>query len=100
MAKKVTITYTRQDLNTPWFWQALSESRSTADIDFLTENSDKIQQVGSIEGQGLKNVIAIAFSDDEIYQEWATVVQTNVASAATQYCEDNNITIDVVTEEI
>ena len=100
MSKRVTITYTRQDLDTPWFWQALSESRSTADRDFLSQNSNKIQQYGSIEGQGLKNIITITFSDDEIYQEWTTVVQTDVASAASQYCEENNITIDVVTEDI
>lgn len=100
MSKRVTITYTRQDLDTLWFWQALSESRSTEERDLITENSDRIQRDATITGQGLKNIITFTFSDDEIYQEWATMVQTNVASTATQYCDDNNITIDVVTEDI
>jgi hypothetical protein len=100
MSKKVTITYTRENLNTPWFWQALSESRSTADRDFIVEHSDRIQQAAHVAGQGLKNIITFTFSDDEIHQEWVTMVQSNVSSTVTEYCESNNITIDVVTEDI
>jgi hypothetical protein len=100
MAKRVTITYTRQDLDTPWVWQTPSRLVENTMDQYILDNQDKIQQFGSIEGQGLKNIITVTFTDDEIYQEWAAAVQTNVASATTQYCEENNITIDVVTEDI
>jgi hypothetical protein len=101
MAKKVTITYTREDLDTPWFWQVLSESGSSSgDKNFITENSDKIEQNGYFAAQGYKNIVTLTFADDQIYDEWAALVQTNVAPGYTQYCNENNITIEHVIEDI
>lgn len=101
MAKKVTITYTREDLDTPWFWQVLTETGSSStDKNFITENSDKIEQNGYFAAQGYKNIVTLTFTDQQIYEEWAALVQTNVAPGYNQYCENNNITIEFVTEDI
>lgn len=101
MAKKVTITYTRQDLDTPWFWQVLTESGSSSeDKSFIVQNSDTIQQVGSFAEQGYKNIVTLTFTDEQIYEEWTSLVQTNVVPGYVQYCEDNNITIEHLIEDI
>lgn len=101
MAKKVTFTYTREDLDTPWFWQVLTEAgSSSADKNFITENSDKIEQNGYFAAQGYKNIVTFTFTDQQIYEEWAALVQANVAPGYTEYCENNNITIEFVTEDI
>jgi hypothetical protein len=101
MAKKVTITYTREDLDTPWFWQVLNNSGSpSTDRNFITENSDKIEQNGYFAAQGYKNIITFTFTDQQIYEEWAALVQANVAPGYIEYCENNNITIEFVTEDI
>ena len=101
MAKKVTITYTREDLDTPWFWQVLNESGlPSPHTNFITENSDKITQNGIVAAQGYKNIIVLTFTDQQIHDEWAALVQTNVASEYTQYCENNNITIEIASEDI
>ena len=101
MAKKVTITYTREDLDTPWFWQVLSASgTSSGDNNFIAQNSDTITQNGIVAAQGYKNIIVLTFTDDQIYDEWKALVQTNVAPGYVQYCENNNITIEFVTEDI
>ena len=42
----------------------------------------------------------VTFADDQIYDEWAALVQTNVAPGYTQYCNENNITIEHVIEDI
>jgi hypothetical protein len=101
MAKKVTITYTREDLDTPWYWQVLTEAGSSSpDKNFITENSDKIEQNGYFAAQGYKNIVIFTFTDQQIYEEWAALVHANVASGYTEYCENNNITIEHVVEDI
>ena len=101
MVKKVTITYTREDLDTPWFWQVLNESGSSStDKNFITENSDKIEQNGYFAAQGYKNIVTLTFADDQIYDEWTALVQANVAPGYVQYCENNNITIEIASEDI
>jgi hypothetical protein len=100
MAKKVTITYTREDLDTPWYWQVLNESGSSAHTNFITENSDKIEQNAYVAAQGYKNIVTLTFTDQQIHDEWAADVKTNLAPEYTQYCENNNITTEIVTEDI
>lgn len=101
MAKKVTITYTREDLDTPWYWQVLTEAGSpSTDKNFITENSDKIEQNGYFAAQGYKNIVVTTFSDDQTYQEFAAIVGSDVAPGYKEYCENNNITIEHVVEDI
>ena len=101
MAKKVTITYTREDLDTPWFWQVLSESGSSSgDKNFITENSDKIEQNGYFAAQGYKNIVTLTFADDQSYDDCKAMIATDIAPEYLEYCENNNITIENVTEDI
>jgi len=101
MAKKVTITYTREDLDTPWYWQVLSASgTSSADNNFIAQNSDKIKQNAIVAAQGYKNIVTLTFTDQQIHDEWTALVQANVAPGYVQYCENNNITIEIASEDI
>jgi len=50
--KRVTLTYTRQDLSTPWYWQIPSGLSMTTYEDYLTQNRDKIEQFGYPAEQG------------------------------------------------
>ena len=98
--KKVTFTYTRENLNTPWYWQVPAGLGSTAFKDYLTQNSDKIQQFGSIEEDGFKNIVNLTFSDDQSYQDFAAMINSDITPGYAEYCESNNITVEVVTEDI
>jgi hypothetical protein len=101
MTKKVTFTYTREDLDTPWYWQVLSASgTSSADNNFIVQNSDKINQNAIVAAQGYKNIVTLTFADDQIHDEWRALVQTNVASGYIEYCNENNITIEHAIEDI
>jgi hypothetical protein len=101
MAKKVTITYTREDLDTPWYWQVLSASGTpSADNNFIAQNSDTINQNAIIAAQGYKNIVVLTFTDDQIYDEWTALIQTNVVPGYTQYCNENNITFEHAIEDI
>lgn len=98
--KRVTITYTRQDLSTPWYWQIPSGLSDTSYQSYLTQNRDKIEQFGYPAAQGYKNIVVLTFADDEILEEFRTMMSSNIAPGYTQYCEDNNITIESVEEDI
>jgi hypothetical protein len=98
--KKVTFTYTRENLETPWYWQTPAGQQASGMSQFMQENQDKIQQVGFIDGQGLKNIIVITFSDEQIYQDFTAMIQSNVTSDYAQYCETNNITIENLVEDV
>lgn len=99
--KKATFTFTRQNLDTPWFWQVLSESGTPSEADnFITQNSDTIEQLGYITAQGYKNILTLTFTDEQIYEEWAAMVSSNVVPGYTQYCNENDITIEHVIEDI
>jgi len=100
MAKKVTITYTREDLDTPWYWQLPSGFGTPAFNDYLTQNSDKISHLGYLAAQGYKNIVVTTFSDDQTYQEFAAIVGSDIAPGYKEYCETNNITIEHVVEDI
>lgn len=95
--KRVTITYTRADSNTPWFWQVNNSTLSPM-RDFIAENLDKISQSAVISGN--ENIVVLEFSDNSIYEQFAQFIDTNIKSDYVSYCEDNNITIETVTEEI
>ena len=98
--KRVTITYTREDLDTPWYWQVPNGLGTTTYNDYLTQNSDKIEQDGYFAAQGYKNIVVLTISDDQTYQDFAAMIGSDIAPGYKEYCENNNITIESVTEDI
>ncbi|NBO70791.1 MAG: hypothetical protein EBU66_10310 [Bacteroidetes bacterium] len=98
--KKVTITFTRESLDTPWYWQVFGGTTLNPMNAYIEENSDKIETFGYDTPQGDKNIITFTFSDDQIYQDFRAMLEENVVSGYVQYCQDNNITIQTVVEDI
>jgi hypothetical protein len=100
MVKRLTITYTRDDLNTLWYWQVPSRLEENTMNQYIQENQDKIEQSGYFAAQGYKNIITLTFADEQTYQEWVARVETNVVPGYIQYCQENNITYESVLEDI
>jgi hypothetical protein len=99
--KKVTITYTRQSSDTPWFWQTTSgEALNSPVNNFIFENREQITQSAYINTPGDKNIVILNFATDEIYQQFKTFVDSETASGIVEYCQANNITIERLEEDI
>ena len=95
--KRVTITYTRPNEETPWYWQVAPTALNPMNA-FLDAN------VGQLDTYAYEyeneNIVTFTFENEQIYGEFRTLIETNVASDYLQYCQDNNITIGVVTEDV
>lgn len=98
--KKVTITYTRQNLDTPWYWQISSDSVLNPMYTFIEENHSDIETYAYVVPAGNKNIVTFTFSNEQVYQDFRTVLEGNIATGYVQYCQDNNITIETVVEDI
>jgi hypothetical protein len=96
--KRVTITYTRQSADTPWYWQIAPNSAFSSMDAFLDENATRMEESGYTIGN--QNIVVLTFNDDQCHDEFQALVDADVKSDYVQYCEDNNITIDVVTEDV
>jgi hypothetical protein len=96
--KRVTITYTRQNEETPWYWQITPNSVFSSMDAFLDENATRMEE--SAYTIGNQCIVVFTFNDEEIYQEFQTLIINDIKSDYKQYCDDNNITIDAVTEDI
>jgi|694.fasta_scaffold02208_13 hypothetical protein len=95
--KRVTITYTRPNEETPWYWQVAPTALNPMNA-FLDANVGQLDTYAyDYENQ---NIVTFTFENEQIYQEFRTLIETNVASDYLQYCQDNNITIGVVTEDV
>ena len=95
--KRVTITYTRQSLDTPWYWQVAPSVVSPID-NFILENSSRMETHAYNTGD--TNIVIYIFNDEQIEEEFRSLIINDIKSDYKQYCDDNNITIDVVTEDI
>ena len=96
--KRVTITYTRQNEETPWYWQIAPSSAFSSMDTFLNENADRMEESGHTIGN--QNVVILTFNDAQIYEEFQTLIVNDMKNDYLQYCQDNNITINVVTEDV
>ena len=45
-------------------------------------------------------IVTFIFNDEQIEEEFQTLIINDIKSDYKQYCDDNNITIDVVTEDV
>jgi hypothetical protein len=95
--KRVTITYTRQNEETPWYWQIAPEELDSTN-NFLSVNNDKVENYTIVTGN--KHIVSFNFNNQQIFDEFVTLIETDVKTGYKQYCDDNNITIDVVTEDV
>ena len=95
--KRVTITYTRQSLDTPWYWQVAPSKVSPID-NFILENNSRIETHAYNTGD--KFIVIYIFNDEQIEEEFRSLIIDDIKGGYKQYCDDNNITIDVVTDDI
>jgi len=96
--KRVTITYTRQSADTPWYWQVTSRDTLSPMHNFVDENSSRMETYAYNTGDTM--IVTFIFNDEQIEEEFQTLIINDIESDYKQYCDDNNITIDVVTEDI
>lgn len=96
--KRVTITYTRQSSDTPWYWQVTPPSVLSPIDDFIDQNSSRVETYAYVTGN--KTIVTFLFNDEQIQEEFQTLIINDIKNDYVQYCQDNNITIDVVTEDV
>lgn len=97
LMKRVTITYTKQSLDTPWYWQVASTALWPIES-FLSTNNSQLETYTKVEGN--TNIVYFTFQNEQIYEEFKAMIETNIAPDYLQYCQENNITIGVLTEDI
>lgn len=89
MAIKVTVTYTRQSVDTPWY--EFSNSFKTV-MQGLVE-SGKVSHSGSVNEDGLSFSSSLTFSDaDTLTTILNNSILQNEWAARDQYCQTNSIT--------
>ena len=65
---------------------------------FIDENSSRVETYAYDTGN--TNIVTFIFKDEQIEEEFQTLIIDGIKGDYKQYCDDNNITIDVVTEDI
>lgn len=96
--KRVTINYTRQTAETPWYWQISPPTTLNSMHSFIHNHADEIQMNAFVTGN--EHTVTFTINNEEIYTEFQALVDADLKSEYVQYCNDNNINIDVVTEDI
>ena len=95
--KRVTITYTRQTGETPWYWQVAPATLDTMDS-FLDSNGSQMETYSYVHEN--QNVVTLTFHNEQIYEQFIVMMDAEIKTDYIQYCDDNNITINVVTEDV
>jgi hypothetical protein len=96
--KKVTFTFTRQTAETPWYWQIAPSNTLSPVYDFIEANSSRMESYSYDNGN--QNITTFTFNDEQVTAEFQALIENEINTEYVQYCEDNNITIDVVAEDI
>ena len=96
--KKVTFTFTRQTAETPWYWQIAPSNTLDAVQDFVEVNNSGVETHAYV----IENdcIVTFTFNNEQLIEEFLTVIDDEIKTDYLQYCEDNNITFTVVTEDI
>jgi hypothetical protein len=95
---RLTVTYTRQTAETPWYWQVAPSSALSPVYDFVEANNSGVETDSHvIENQC---IVSFTFIDEQLIEGFQSIIESEIKSPYVQYCEDNNITIDVSVEEI
>mgnify|MGYP000872116218 CR=1 FL=1 len=80
--KRVTITYTRQSLDTPWYWQVTPPSVLSPMDEFIDENSSRMETYAYNTGDTM--IVTFIFNDEQIEE----VVQTKQTAPTKQYSKN------------
>jgi len=99
MGKKVTYTATRQDADTPWYYQTPLAANNTAwnnRLQFIIDNAD-INSSATSTDTSLTSIVT--FVNDADYDNFAILTQDTMNDVIA-YCNANGITYNVVVEDI
>jgi hypothetical protein len=66
--------------------------------DFIEANSSRMESYSYDNGN--QNITTFTFNDEQVTAEFQALIENEINTEYVQYCEDNNITIDVVAEDI
>lgn len=95
---RVTITFTRQTAETPWYWQIAPSDELSPVEDFVEANNGGVDTHTYVHEN--KCIVSYAFNDDQLIEEFRSLIESQTNSEYVRYCEDNNISIDVSVEDV
>ncbi len=99
MGKKVTFTSTRANPETPWYYETAAASNNQSwnnRLQFMLDNNDIDSSVTSTDTT-LTSVVT--FTNENDYNDFSSLTQT-VMNDVIAYCNQNNITYNVVIEDV
>ncbi len=99
MGKKVTFTSTRANPETPWYYEtedALTNQGWNDRLQFMIDNPEIESAVTSTDTT-LTSIVT--FVNDNDYNNFSVLTQ-NIMEGVKAYCDQNNITYNVVIEDI
>lgn len=99
MAKRVTLTSTKTDPNTPWYFQTVDAENNPAwqQREQFFNDHPGITYTPTVTPTSLTVVIEI--EDEAVYDEFIQITE-NIAPGVLAYCDANGISYNVVTEDI
>jgi hypothetical protein len=99
MAKKLTITNTRDSYQTLWYFQT-NPPQNTVLEEWLENNNDKVTFHFDILNDMYTQILEYTFSDDAVAEEFAALLETsNITSTLNSYNASVGITsISTITD--
>lgn len=92
MAKRLTITNTRDDLNTPWYFQTNPPQNNTLN-NWLQNNADTVTFNFNFTNSDHTQILTYTFADDTIAEEFSAFAASgNLASVMDNYHASVGIT--------
>jgi len=92
MAKRLTITNTRDDLNTPWYFQTNPPQNNTLN-NWLQNNADTVTFNFNFTNSDHTQILTYTFADDVVAQEFATLLESgDITSTLNSYNASVGIT--------
>ena len=99
MGKRVTYTSTRADSNTQWYFETSAAANNQAWNDRLQFIISNPGVTSSVSKTDTTLTSIVTFPDETTYTEFANLTQS-VMSDVIAYCNQHNITYNVVTEDV
>ncbi len=99
MAKRITLTSTKTNPYTPWYWQTTDAANNQAwqqREQFMVDHPEITNMAYATD---TTMVVEIQIPDDSVYEEFVTITE-NIAPGVMAYCDANGITYSVVTEDV
>jgi hypothetical protein len=99
MAKRITLTSSKTNPFTPWYWQTTDAANNEAwqqREQFMVEHPEITYTPFATD---TTMVVEIEIADETVYQEFVAITE-NIAPGVLAYCDANGITYSVVTEDV